>query len=287
MSKIFLAGLACLMMAGAAQAQTTRSYTVDNQDPNGASGQHSATVIDSVGDQSTITFAGGASPRLTVASSVPAPDGTHTDTQATFSYIATLTTAATQGFQQLVSACNSRGDGRGACGRGSLNPIGTATGSYGVVGTDNTFGRVSVQVGDSSIGGSCDAGQFGNACGIHNYSLDVYVPNDWLCPGPGTCSSDILVSTPPVFTATLFVEADVGQDGSTQQMTAFADPLFTLNDSFFTGLGLDPRNYGLSLSPTIEGGGGVPEPTSWAMMLLGFAGLGVVLRNRSRATLAA
>jgi len=37
----------------------------------------------------------------------------------------------------------------------------------------------------------------------------------------------------------------------------------------------------------VDGGGGVPEPTSWALMLLGFAGLGATLRARRRVAAAA
>ncbi|HEY2357687.1 MAG TPA: PEPxxWA-CTERM sorting domain-containing protein, partial [Phenylobacterium sp.] len=32
----------------------------------------------------------------------------------------------------------------------------------------------------------------------------------------------------------------------------------------------------------VRGGGGVPEPASWAMMILGFFGLGSALRARRR-----
>jgi hypothetical protein len=287
MAKILAAGLAWLMIAGAAQAQTTRSYTVDNQDQSGASGSHSATVTDSVGDRSTITFAGGVSPRLTVSSSVPTPAGTHTNTLATFTYAATLTTVAQHGFEILYSGCLANAQ-CGAAG-GSATKIGAATGSFGITGTENSFGRTSVQVGDSRISGYCDAGQFGNACGTHDYTLDVYVTQDWLCPSKdvgGACTS--LLPVPPlVFMTTLSVQADLGQDAGSQQMTAFADPVFTLNDGFFTSLGLDPRNYGLAFSATTERSGGVPEPASWALMVLGFGGLGAVLRNRRRGALAA
>ncbi len=36
-----------------------------------------------------------------------------------------------------------------------------------------------------------------------------------------------------------------------------------------------------------DGGGGVPEPAAWAMMLAGFAGIGAMARRRRRATHAA
>jgi hypothetical protein len=51
--------------------------------------------------------------------------------------------------------------------------------------------------------------------------------------------------------------------------TASVDPTFTV-----------PDGYTLVLSPGIEDG--VPEPASWAMMVIGFGGIGAVLRKRAR-----
>ena len=42
----------------------------------------------------------------------------------------------------------------------------------------------------------------------------------------------------------------------------------------------------LSNGSTITGGGGVPEPTTWALMLMGFGGLGLALRQRRTAVAA-
>ncbi|HEX3363925.1 PEPxxWA-CTERM sorting domain-containing protein [Phenylobacterium sp.] len=61
---------------------------------------------------------------------------------------------------------------------------------------------------------------------------------------------------------------------------------------------LSPEQFGISLWPVVDKGftgfaefvpgngtftPGVPEPASWALMILGFGGLGVVLRSRQKA----
>jgi hypothetical protein len=48
-----------------------------------------------------------------------------------------------------------------------------------------------------------------------------------------------------------------------------------------TGGGCDPN------AAACTGGPGVPEPTAWALMILGFGGVGAVLRRRRRSALAA
>lgn len=41
-----------------------------------------------------------------------------------------------------------------------------------------------------------------------------------------------------------------------------------------------------SADTTLMGGGGVPEPAAWALMLLGFGGIGIAARRRARASAA-
>ena len=43
----------------------------------------------------------------------------------------------------------------------------------------------------------------------------------------------------------------------------------------------------LNLDVTTRGGGGVPEPASWALLIAGFGGLGAVMRRRRSVALAA
>ena len=64
--------------------------------------------------------------------------------------------------------------------------------------------------------------------------------------------------------------------------TATADPYFFIDADFLT---LHP-DYKLLFSPGVgnkaPGGGGVPEPATWALMLTGFAAVGSLLRNSRR-----
>ncbi|HLZ77522.1 PEPxxWA-CTERM sorting domain-containing protein [Phenylobacterium sp.] len=73
------------------------------------------------------------------------------------------------------------------------------------------------------------------------------------------------------------------------EFTAQADPILFLDPSIG-----DPQDYSIEVSPDVTngdppfvGGGDVPEPAAWAMMLVGFGALGAVIRRRRRAALAA
>ncbi len=60
-------------------------------------------------------------------------------------------------------------------------------------------------------------------------------------------------------------------------MSGWLDPVITIDAGF---LAADP-GYALSFSDGITNPApGVPEPTTWAMMLVGFGGLGCLLRRR-------
>jgi hypothetical protein len=50
--------------------------------------------------------------------------------------------------------------------------------------------------------------------------------------------------------------------------TSFVDPLFIISPNYAS-------TYSLEFSPGVQNGvvAGVPEPSTWAMMLLGFAGV--------------
>jgi hypothetical protein len=62
--------------------------------------------------------------------------------------------------------------------------------------------------------------------------------------------------------------------------SGFFDPMFSITDDR-----VNPDDYSFTFSDGILGGAGVPEPASWALMLAGFAALGLMARRR-RAALA-
>jgi hypothetical protein len=70
--------------------------------------------------------------------------------------------------------------------------------------------------------------------------------------------------------------------GGTETMSAFIDPQFFIAAN-------DPSPYTLDFSPGIGNSvDAVPEPSTWAMMILGFAGLGfMAYRRKSKPALLA
>jgi hypothetical protein len=73
--------------------------------------------------------------------------------------------------------------------------------------------------------------------------------------------------------------------GATVNLSAFVDPMFTIDSS-------NPDQFQLVFSEGITNGpaitDGVPEPSTWAMMILGFAGVGfMAYRRKSKPALMA
>jgi hypothetical protein len=73
--------------------------------------------------------------------------------------------------------------------------------------------------------------------------------------------------------------------GATATLSAFVDPMFTIDSS-------NPDQFQLVFSEGITNGpaitDGVPEPSTWAMMILGFAGVGfMAYRRKSKPALMA
>lgn len=84
---------------------------------------------------------------------------------------------------------------------------------------------------------------------------------------------------------TLFARCAVPARGS---CSANADPMFSIDPTFLS----DNPDFSLEFSAGIVNTlgvppGGVPEPATWAMMLVGFAGIGWTLRRRGRRAVAA
>ena len=83
----------------------------------------------------------------------------------------------------------------------------------------------------------------------------------------------LALDTPYNIQMNLFVNANTFVGGTSDSQSAFLDPGVTINPLF-----PDARDFTLAFSPGV---GGVPEPSTWAMMLLGFAGIGFAGYRRS------
>lgn len=101
--------------------------------------------------------------------------------------------------------------------------------------------------------------------------------------------SNLLTSQPYTIHTTVEANAlqqiEISLDGSVASggfgaFSGFVDPMI----SFDLGSGFDFSHYTLEVAPDAlptPGGGGVPEPGTWGLMLLGFGAAGVALRRRA------
>jgi hypothetical protein len=81
------------------------------------------------------------------------------------------------------------------------------------------------------------------------------------------------VTTNQIYTVTLetYLSANVYR-GANASLSAFVDPTFTIDPT-----NSDIGQLALIFSPNI---GAVPEPSTWAMMILGFFGVGFMAHRR-------
>jgi len=86
-----------------------------------------------------------------------------------------------------------------------------------------------------------------------------------------------------VVTLQLRINAYVNGFGGTDSISGFVDPTFAVAPGVANA---GDYNFffsdGIGNTPPTGGGGGVPEPSAWALMLVGFGGLGAALRGRRR-----
>jgi opacity protein-like surface antigen len=142
-----------------------------------------------------------------------------------------------------------------------------------------------------------------DANGVYNFALGTSsISFDWginQSPWEATLSNPLItltnlltgqtVSYNPLLTPDnwLGTGANAGDSQNSEQ--------FTFN--FLAGLGYDPNannTYSVNLSAgghslttyAVIGTGAVPEPATWAMMLLGFAGIGLTMRRKRKPALA-
>jgi hypothetical protein len=108
------------------------------------------------------------------------------------------------------------------------------------------------------------------------YGTLAYLPNG---PGSWTLNQQSFnFNANQLYTVQLLVE---GADGQGSSFSASVDPTFAIDPTFNSN-----NQYSLQFSPSLTSG--VPEPSTWAMMLLGFAGIGFMsYRRKSKPALMA
>ncbi|MBR0995223.1 PEP-CTERM sorting domain-containing protein [Bradyrhizobium japonicum] len=130
--------------------------------------------------------------------------------------------------------------------------------------------------------GDGQAGSFQSYLGIDGPGVAVYRTTDVETPSLGTLNSRYLFQPNQLYHVTIIAEgpAGVGNDPGTASFWAQVDPVFKIDPSF-----ADAASYSFIMSDSIGNTiSAVPEPSTWAMMLLGFVGIGATTFQRRKST---
>ncbi len=120
----------------------------------------------------------------------------------------------------------------------------------------------------------------------HNSYYDAFGGADDHVSDDSHHDADIQFFTLPGLQSRLLLQAwaHVTNEGGAASATAYIDPTIMIDPIFAN---TDPNyisDFKLTISDGIGNGlgAGVPEPAAWALMLVGFGGLGVSLRRQRR-----
>ena len=161
----------------------------------------------------------------------------------------------------------------------NVDVVGVLNGSFFTC-TDNPGGNCLDLVGNDGGGGIASVPTFTLTAG-DTYTVKFGAVLQGYAPGQGSTTFDVGLGS--------LVQSEM-VNGTTQQFSLTFSPLVTETNaalSFTTVIPGDGSHGAvldnISLSE-IAGSSAVPEPSSWAVMLLGFGGIGSVIRGRRRAT---
>jgi hypothetical protein len=223
--------------------------------------------------QSTVTLQGKVTPEATAFASASAEQGYSAQGGILAGYLVELHAVNAAAFATLQPLLNTSG------------AVAHISGTYTLAQSGQSFSIASAYTGmnvpmaqelQRSFGVICDRSGYysltGTECGTFGYALDLnFVPGSAYSDGnPLSVYGSISVG------ATVHAGA-TGISGYAGLATAFVDPTITLSG------GLDPNLYTLRIGNAITpGGGAVPEPAAWALMLAGFGAIGSASRRTRR-----
>ncbi len=238
---------------------------------------NTAQTID--GGSFVFTSVNAPSPTIFVSGQGNSPNGYHFEVDLDY----TLTVhGPAPSFVPIYFSCSPTG---APCpspnGNGSLKSVFNAEGTYAMGGASVAL---QTYVNQFRVGG-CDTDTFGRGygdCGILSYvaALDAseYAFN--------------LTGTAGAFVVPVHMKLLGDLDGGMSSFRAALDPTVTLNPDFLAQLGYSASDVTIDfdgvgnttnsagVAAFAGGAGAVPEPTSWLMMLGGFAVIGTGLRRR-------
>lgn len=192
------------------------------------------------------------------------------------------------GYSVIVSANSQAAADALSAWFASGHEIASLHGTYATAFTDQGEARAALTTGFNIPGDVTHS--FGTVCSYNqgpcsNGAFDLGV-------GLVSASKTFIDGNPFDFYGSVFMSMHVragasGLSARTGTAYAYIDPFISLN---FGGSGLDAANYSLTLGDGsvanasadgfTGGGGGVPEPASWALMITGFGLAGTALRRR-------
>jgi hypothetical protein len=144
------------------------------------------------------------------------------------------------------------------------------------------------------VGGTftADIGNSGIAAGTFQDLFQFTLPTSGLGSGSISTSTSVLLSTTDTDFTSVLINGTAAtlttlNGGITQFASATSVPITAgqLNTLTVNGLSRGNGSYGGQISFTPNSA--VPEPGTWAMMLLGFGGMGMAMRRRRRTSLIA
>lgn len=177
-----------------------------------------------------------------------------------------LESPALAAFGDLRSAWTLSATETGAVAFGPI-ALGTFDGDFSLIysGPTQTMGGITISTGANLLSGTFLGSVF------TGYGSSGSLVDSTLAGGLVSYTSDFLTFDPS------------GDQGLSLAFTSITPPVHVVNGRLTDFTAVTSANFAADSSISVVGGPGVPEPATWAIMLVGLGGLGATLRMNRRA----